>query len=52
MHQFPAMLADAENVRLSPSAQMCRSLEIGAFCRSDVHLNSIAAARETRPESV
>jgi len=27
-------------------------LEIGVFCRLGVHLNSIAAARETRPESV
>jgi len=28
-----------------------RSLEIGVFCRSDVHLNSIAAAQETRTRS-
>ncbi len=45
------MLADVENVRLLSSAQMCRLLEIGVFCRLGVHLNSTAAARETRPES-
>jgi hypothetical protein len=38
------MLAHVENVRLLPSAQMCRSLEIDVFWRSNVHLNSAAVA--------